>query len=101
MGEASGESAGFGLTSSAALIAIACLRWNVDPCQEQRRFAEIRRDVVEWLLASKGERKVAVKRKLVLPDIEPEDLSVPRGVFNRRKSPLRRREIKRETVEVQ
>ena len=34
-----------------------------------------------------------------LIDIEPEDLSVPRGVFNRRKTPLRRSEIKRETVE--
>jgi hypothetical protein len=35
----------------------------------------------------------------VLPDIEPEDLSIPRTVFNRRKAPLRRHEIKRETVE--
>lgn len=65
------------------------------------RFKEIRRDIVDWLLASKGERKVAVTKKLVLPDIEPEDLSVPRGVFNRRKTPLRRSEIKREVVEVQ
>jgi hypothetical protein len=38
-------------------------------------------------------------KKLVLPDIEPEDLSIPRGVFNRRRTPLRRNEIKRETVE--
>ena len=64
------------------------------------RFKEFRRDIVEWLLASKGERKVALTRKLVLPDIEPEDLSVPRSAFNRRKTPLRRSEIKRETVEV-
>ena len=63
------------------------------------RFKEIRRDIIDWLLASKGERKVAVTKKLVLPDIEPEDLSIPRGVFNRRKTPLRRGEIKRETVE--
>ena len=63
------------------------------------RFKEIRRDIIDWLLASKGERKVAVTKKLVLPDIEPEDLSVPRGAFNRRKKPLRRHEIKRETVE--
>jgi len=63
------------------------------------RFKEIRRDIIDWLLASKGERKVAVTKKLVLPDIEPEDLSVPRGVFNRRRTPLRRSEVKREIVE--
>jgi nitrate/nitrite transport system ATP-binding protein len=64
------------------------------------RFKEIRRDIIDWLLASKGDRKVATTKKLILPDIEPEDLSVPRGVFNRRKTPLRRSEIKRETVEM-
>lgn len=64
------------------------------------RFKEIRREVIEWLLASKGEGKSAVTKKFILPDIEPEDVSVPRGVFNRRKSPVRRSEIKRETVEV-
>ena len=64
------------------------------------RFKEIRRDIIDWLLASKGERKVALTKKLVLPDIEPEDLSIPRGVFNRRKTPLRRSEVKCETVGV-
>jgi nitrate/nitrite transport system ATP-binding protein len=64
------------------------------------RFKAIRRDIIDWLLASKGDRKVATTKKLVLPDIEPEDLSIPRGVFNRRKTPLRRSEIKRETVEM-
>jgi nitrate/nitrite transport system ATP-binding protein len=65
------------------------------------RFKEIRRDIVDWLLASKGERKVAITKKLVLPDIQPEDASIPRGVFNRRKTPLRRSEIKREMVSVE
>ena len=65
------------------------------------RFKEIRRDIVDWLLASKGERKMALTKKLVLPDNEPEDLSVPRGVLNRRKTPLRRSEIKRETVSIE
>jgi nitrate/nitrite transport system ATP-binding protein len=65
------------------------------------RFKEIRREIVDWLLESKGQRKVAVSRKLVLPDIEPEDLSIPRTVMNRRKTPLRRSEVKRETVEIQ
>jgi nitrate/nitrite transport system ATP-binding protein len=65
------------------------------------RYKEIRRDIIDWLLASKGQRKVALTKKLVLPDIEPEDLSVPRTVFNRRKTPLRRSEMKNETVEVE
>jgi nitrate/nitrite transport system ATP-binding protein len=65
------------------------------------RYKEIRRDIIDWLLTSKGERKVAVTKKLVLPDIEPEDLSIPRTVFNRRKTPLRRSEVKREIVEVE
>lgn len=64
-------------------------------------FKQLRRDIIEWLLASKGERKVALTKKLVLPDIEPEDLSVPRNVFNRRKTALRRSEIKNERVEVE
>ena len=65
------------------------------------RFKEIRREITEWLLESKGQRQHATTRKLVLPDIEPEDLSVSRTVMNRRKTPLRRSEVKRETVEVQ
>ncbi len=65
------------------------------------RFKELRRDITDWLLASKGQRKVALTKKLVLPDIEPEDLSVPRSVFNRRKTPLRRSELKSETVSVE
>lgn len=65
------------------------------------RFKEIRRDIINWLLASKGDRKVALTKKLVLPDIEPEDLSIPRNAFNRRKTALRRSEVKSETVEVE
>jgi nitrate/nitrite transport system ATP-binding protein len=64
-------------------------------------FKQLRRDIIDWLLASKGERRVALTKKLILPDIEPEDLSIPRGVFNRRKTALRRREIKSETVEIE
>ena len=65
------------------------------------RFKEIRRDIIEWLLASKSDKKVALTKKLVLPDIEPEDLSIPRTVLNRRTTPLRRSEVKSETVEVE
>jgi hypothetical protein len=38
-------------------------------------------------------------KKLVLPDIEPEDLSLPRSQGRPRK-PIRRHEIKEESVEV-
>lgn len=41
-------------------------------------FKELRRQVVSFLLDSKGQH-AAVSRKLILPDIEPEDLSWCRG----------------------
>src|SRR3954468_7891820 len=63
------------------------------------RFKEVRRQVIEFLLNSKGERHAAITKKLILPDIEPEDLNLPRQVRNGR-APVRRSEIRRETVEV-
>ena len=64
------------------------------------RFKEIRREVLDFLLGKGARHRTAVMKKMVLPDIEPEDLSVPRGVLNRRKAPVRRHEIKKEIVEV-
>src|SRR4051794_40244594 len=64
------------------------------------RFKEIRRSVVDFLLNSNSRSKVSVPRTISLPDIEPEDLSVPRNWFSPRKHPIRKREIKKETVEV-
>ena len=64
-------------------------------------FKQIRRDVVDFLLDSKGARHASVTRKLVLPDIEPEDLSGPRPMIGGRRTAIRRSEIKRETVEVE
>ncbi len=63
-------------------------------------FKKLRRDMVEFMLNSKHERHTSVTRKLILPDIEPEDLSIPRSMSNWRKSPKRASEIKEETVEV-
>ena len=63
-------------------------------------FKKLRRDVVEFMLNSKHDRHSSITRKLVLPDIEPEDLSVPRTMTSWRKIPKRRSEIKEETVEV-
>lgn len=64
------------------------------------RFKEIRRDLVEFLLNSRQQRSSSVTKKLVLPDIEPEDLSVKRDIFGPKRLPRRRSEIKEEKVEI-
>jgi nitrate/nitrite transport system ATP-binding protein len=64
------------------------------------RFKEIRRSVVDFLLSSNSRSKVSVSRTLSLPEIEPEDLTIPRNWFSPRKHPIRKREIKKETVEI-
>lgn len=63
------------------------------------RFKEIRNQVIDYLIQSAPPR-TAVSRKLVLPDLEPEDLSVPPPLLGSRKRPIRRGDIKKETVEV-
>ena len=62
-------------------------------------FKSLRREVIEFMLDSKGQQHATVTKKLVLPDIEPEDLSLPRPMaFARR--PLRKHEVKEEKVGV-
>src|SRR5213592_892176 len=61
-------------------------------------FKEIRRDVIEFMLSSKHQRRASVTKRLVLPDIEPEDLRRPKPMFAGRSLPKRRSEIKEETV---
>ena len=63
------------------------------------RFKEIRRDVMNFLLQNGESGETARFRKLTLPDIEPEDLSVPPNVLTPRRGPIRRSEIQRELVE--
>ncbi len=63
------------------------------------RFRELRRDLSEFLLQSRLSRQASVTRKLVLPDIEPEDLNIPRTMLGRSR-PLRTSELKQATVEV-
>lgn len=62
------------------------------------RFQEIRREIIDYLLGTGARKRTTVTKKLSLPDIEPEDLSTPRLWLNRR--PIRRKEVKQETVEV-
>ena len=45
-------------------------------------------------------RKVAMSKKLILPDLLPEDLTEPRSIFGKKRRPRRCSEQKRETVEV-
>jgi nitrate/nitrite transport system ATP-binding protein len=63
-------------------------------------FKELRRELTEFLLGSRKDRHTAVTKKLILPDIEPEDLNIPRNMSGWRKSPLRKREMEEVKVEV-
>jgi nitrate/nitrite transport system ATP-binding protein len=63
-------------------------------------FKETRIKVIDYLLKSAERQKVAVTKKLLLPDLLPEDLSEPRRPFGQKRRPRRRSEEKRETVEV-
>ncbi|TAK98503.1 MAG: ABC transporter ATP-binding protein [Verrucomicrobia bacterium] len=64
-------------------------------------FKELRRDVIEFMLNSRHDRHVTLTKKLILPDIEPEDLGLPRSLGNPRTRPLRKHEIIEETVEIE
>src|SRR5258706_6167541 len=61
-------------------------------------FKQLRREIVEFMLNSKQERHTAITRKLILPDIEPEDLSIPRTMTAWRKTPIRKHDQKEESV---
>lgn len=63
------------------------------------RFKEIRKEVIGYLLGTGSRSKTSVTRKLVLPDIEPEDLTHMRPLFGGGRA-RRKREEKSETVEV-
>ncbi len=66
-----------------------------------RRFKEIRRELIEFLLNSKGNHPHASMTKtLVLPNLHPEDLRAARARTGGRPGPIRRSDTKRETVEI-
>lgn len=64
------------------------------------RFKAIRKEVIGYLLGAGGRAKTSLTRKLVLPDVEPEDLNLPRTMTGWRTTPIRKGEKKSETVEV-
>jgi nitrate/nitrite transport system ATP-binding protein len=60
-------------------------------------FKHIRKEVIDYLLSEGAKKQTIVTRKLILPDIEPEDLFVRHDSRNR-KGPIRRREVQRVEV---
>ncbi len=60
-------------------------------------FKQIRAEVINYLLQGTNQQQRGMTKALVLPEIEPEDISV-HAVFAGRQQPRRRREIKEETV---
>jgi nitrate/nitrite transport system ATP-binding protein len=64
------------------------------------QFKMLRREATEFLLRSRRAAHATVTKRLVLPDIEPEDLNVPRTMIAWRKRPIRRREVEEVKVEV-
>ena len=63
------------------------------------RFRELRREISQFLLHSQQEKQATITRKLTLPDIEPEDLNIPRTMLGRTR-PLRSSELKVASFEV-
>jgi len=63
-------------------------------------FKQTRFEVIDYLLKATDKRKVAMSRKITLPDLLPEDLNEPRRLLGAKRRPRRRSEEKRETVEV-
>ncbi|ATC62556.1 nitrate ABC transporter ATP-binding protein [Nibricoccus aquaticus] len=65
---------------------------------ENYDFKQIRAEVTDYLLKATDRRKGGVTKSLILPDIEPEDLNTKQTIIGKRR-PIRRSEIKQETVE--
>jgi nitrate/nitrite transport system ATP-binding protein len=63
-------------------------------------FKRTRNEVIDYLLKTVSKQKVALSKKLVLPDLLPEDLDKPRQPFGLKRRPRRRSEERREIVEV-
>jgi nitrate/nitrite transport system ATP-binding protein len=67
---------------------------------QEPHFIDVRRRVLHYLLGQGGRQRTTVTRKLVLPDLLPEDLSRPRRMPFLGARARRQREEKKETVEV-
>jgi len=65
---------------------------------ENYDFKQIRAEVIDYLLKATNRNRHKTTQSLILPDIEPEDINKPRYTGPRSR-PVRRSEIKQETVE--
>jgi nitrate/nitrite transport system ATP-binding protein len=63
------------------------------------RFKQIRKEVIGFLLGDGGHKKTSITRKLTLPDVEPEDLSISRLRIGKQAA-RRKSEEKQETIEI-
>lgn len=62
-------------------------------------FKQIRAEVIDYLLKATNRKHSSVSRTLVLPDIEPETVGRSRLTIGTPRRPLRRSEIKQETIQ--
>jgi len=63
-------------------------------------FKRIRNQIVSWLLGPGAHKVESISKRLILPDLLPEDLDQPRNLFGVPRQPRRRLEQKRELVEI-
>jgi nitrate/nitrite transport system ATP-binding protein len=70
---------------------------------EYHEFKKLRNDIIDSLMASRRKPTASLTRKLVLPDIQPEDISVSRSRFmlGARRKPKRPNEVQPVKVEVE
>lgn len=70
---------------------------------ELHEFKQLRNQIIDSLMASKKKPTAAVTRKLVLPDIQPEDISLTRSrfLFGAKRKPKRPSEVQPVKVEVE
>ena len=70
---------------------------------EDREFKSLRNEIVDRLIGSKRKPTAALTKHLVLPDIQPEDisLSTSRSLLRRRRVPNRPNEVQTVKVEVE
>ena len=70
---------------------------------EYQEFKQLRNQIIDSLMASRKKPTAAITRKLVLPDIQPEDISITRSrfVLGARRQPKRPSEIQPVKVEVE
>ena len=74
--------------------------WGFQVAAESDGGRRVLVDLTDFLLGSRRDRHAAVTKKLILPDIEPEDLNLPRTMTGWRKTPIRKREVEDVKVEV-